>query len=76
MTVWEMLDTDNREGALMTESDVTIIEVPEDNGEAVRRLRAELRAAKRRLSEERRDAMFAGYRLLWLGGINFNGRQQ
>jgi hypothetical protein len=76
MTVWEMLDTDNREGALMTESDVTIIEVPEDNGEAVRRLRAELRAAKRRLSEERRDAMFAGYRLLWLGGINVNGRQQ
>jgi hypothetical protein len=76
MTVWEMLDTDNGEEALMTESDVTVIEVPEDNGEAVRRLRAELRAAKRRLSEERRDAMFAGYRLLWLGGINVNGRQQ
>lgn len=74
MTVREMLDTDNREEALMTESEPAVIEVPADDAEAVRRLRAELRAAKRRRSEERRDAMFATYRMLWLGGVDIDGR--
>ena len=74
MTVREMLDTDNRAAEIRTGRDSTVLEGGADNAEAVRRLRAELRAAKRRRSEERRDAMFATYRMRWLSGIDINGR--
>lgn len=58
----------------MTRTDATVIEVPADKTEAVKHLRAELRAAKLRRSRERRRAMFAVYRALPFGGANVNGR--
>ncbi|WP_308466542.1 hypothetical protein [Rathayibacter soli] len=58
----------------MTDADVTVIELPADNAEAVQWLRAELRAAKRRRAEDRRDAMFDAYRTLPFGGVNANSR--
>jgi hypothetical protein len=73
VTVRHMLAADTERNN-MTETGWTVIEVPADSEEAVRRLRAELRAAKRRRSARRRDAMFASYRMLWLGGANVNGR--
>jgi hypothetical protein len=41
-----------------------IIELPDDPEEAVRRLRAELRRARRRLAAARRASGFAAYRRL------------
>jgi hypothetical protein len=54
-------------------TDSRTLELPVDDEEAIRDLKAELRAARFRLSQARRTAALTGFRSLPFGGTNVSG---